>query len=201
MKRALEPYRPILEKLLAHAGSTEGLKRMRLLELGPGRRIHCLRYLMEEVGVEHVDAAGRVKLWPWTRNTAFLRAHVEETYLLDYLRALPSAGLDAAYSRHVMERHSIDPWILLSSRRYWGQFKGNRFSDLKEDYPSSLKNVEAVFRETYRVLKPGGLIVSLIAKRKNSGLSRPFLEGFQPAWIEEERLGARSSLVTVKKRG
>ena len=112
MKRELKPYQPILEKLIAHAGSMEGLKPMRLLELGPGTRIHFLHYLKEEVGVERVEAAGRAKRWPWTRNRAFLKAHVKDAYLLDYLRTIRSASLDAAYSRHVMERHSIDPWVL-----------------------------------------------------------------------------------------
>ena len=58
-----------------------------------------------------------------------------------------------------------------------------------------------MFTEAYRALKPGGLIVSLIAKRKNSGLSKSFLDGLHPERIEEEPLGTLSSLVTVKKGG
>ncbi|MHC4945403.1 MAG: class I SAM-dependent methyltransferase [Planctomycetota bacterium] len=195
----LESFRHILEALLGHAGSLEAFKDKRFLELGPGTRIGLLRFLKEEAGAEHVQGLGKMMIWPWTGHRAFVRAHVENAYLLDALRPIPSASYDAVYSRRVMEQHSIDPWILISSRRFWGRFKGHGFRKLDQDYPSSQANIQAVFKEAYRILKPGGIMVSEIGRRRFSCLDPGFLERFHPKESMEKPFGKMSSLITVVK--
>jgi hypothetical protein len=195
----LGPFLEILRELLAHAGSLEGLRGTRVLELGPRNKVGLMRFLLEVAHAEHIRGVGRMRIWPWTRNRAFVEEHVDDAYLLDHLRKVPSASYDIVYSRHVIEQHSIDPWVLLTSRRYWGQFAKGGFKDLGESYPSSCANVHAIFGEVFRIVKPGGPIVSQIAKTGNSGLDAAFLEGLGATSIRERSLGRRSSIVTVRR--
>lgn len=195
----LAPFRHILEEFLEHAGSPGGLRGMRVLELGPGRRADLLRFLAEQGGASRVLGMGRAVLHPWTRDREFIREHVEEAFLPERLRETADASFDLIYSRRFMERHSIDPWVLLFSRRYWSRFRGEGFRHLGEEFPSSTENIRAVFREAFRVLAPGGVIISEIAKRKYSALERGFLESLGPRRVKERRLGRHSSMVTVVK--
>lgn len=195
----LEPFRHILEEFLAHAGSLDGLAGSRILELGPGRRADLLRYLEEKAGAARVMGIGRAFLPPWTRNRGFIRSHVEDGLLPDRLRPMESASFDVIYSRRVMERHSIDPWVLLFSRTYWQAVLKDELRNPGEAFPSSAENIHAVFREAFRLLVPGGVIVSEIAKRKYSGLDRAFLESLRPRRITERTLGRFSCIVTVVK--
>ncbi len=98
-----------------------------------------------------------------------------------------------------MEQHSIHAGILLTSRVYWRYFKENRFKNQGEDYTSSIPNIRAIFKEAYRILKPGGAIISQIEKRKHSALDRSFLENLGPRQITERLLDRLSSIVTVVK--
>ena len=136
----------------------------------------------------------RYRLRPFLDILRELRVHAGS---LEGLRGLPSRSFDIADSRHVMELHSIDPRVLLTSRRYWSQFTGRGFRDLGEDYPSSRANIRAVFAEVFRVVRPGGVIVSQIARKKNSCLDAEFVESLGPASIRERPLGRLSSIVTV----
>jgi SAM-dependent methyltransferase len=200
-KYGLEPFRHILGALLGHAGKLDAFEGKRFLELGPGRKVGLLRFLKEETGAAHVRGMGRMRIWPWTGHRAFIRDHVDNTYLLEALPHVSDASFDAVYSRHVMERHSIDPWILLASRRYWSRFKGHGFRNLDRRYPSSRANIQAVFREAFRILKPGGIMVSQIGRRRFSCLDPEFLESFDPEMKDEVLIGPMSSLITVKKKG
>ena len=195
----IKPFGEILDEMVSWSGSFEALRGKRALELGPGTRVHMMRFLQEVAGVASAVGVGRAKVWPWTRRRTFLAENVVPSFMLDYLRQAAPASFDIIYSRHVMEQHSIDPWVLIFSRKYWRQFRGNRFQALGEDYPSSKANIQAVFREAWRALKPGGLIVSLIGKRKYSGLAPEFLQSLTPARVSVRALGRLSCVVAAVK--
>jgi hypothetical protein len=108
-------------------------------------------------------------------------------------------GYDLIYSRLVMEQHSINPWILLSSQAYRQQFKKRRFADFDASYPGSIPNLQAVFRKAWALLKPGGVIISVIGKREYSALESSFLGGLKPRHTNLQDLGRLSRIVTLSK--
>jgi SAM-dependent methyltransferase len=196
----LRPFVPILEEMVAQTGSIQGLKGKAVLELGPGSRVNLLRFLHDRGEAGEVLGVGRAPAWPWRRQRAFLEEKVKNIYMLDFLRQGPGASFDLIYSRHVMEHYSIDPWILLCSGKYWRQFKDNRFRNPGVDFPSSRINIQAIFQEAFRLLKPGGAVISQIAKKKHSWLDRAFLEKLGVECIRERLLGKLSCIITVVKK-
>ncbi len=195
---ALAPYREILAELLEHAGPIDTLKDKKILEIGPGNRVNLMRFFSEEMGIE-INGVGRAPLWPWTPHRQYISKHITNTLLLDHLPRVESQSYDIIYSRHVMEQHSIHAGILLTSRTYWRYIRENRFKIPGEDFPSSLPNIQAIFRHCYRTLKPGGIIISQIGRRQYSALDRPFLESLNPQTISERPLGKMSLIVAVTK--
>ncbi len=195
---AIEPYRAILEELLGHVGCLETLNSKTILELGPGNRVNLIRFLAEQIGAD-IRGAGRTPLWPWTPHREFIKRHIENTLLLGYLSKLESQSIDLIYSRHVMEQHSIHAGILLTSRTYWRYIRENSFTDQGPDYPSSTANIQAIFKQCYRILKPGGIIISQIGRRRFSALDRPFLDQLHPQKIVERPIGRMSCIITVIK--
>jgi len=195
----LRPFRAILEEIVGHYHSLDGLTGLRVLELGPGNLVDMMRFLHAHSSVKSITAAGQSLVWPWTRHAAFMREYVQNVSLLTFFREHRGHTWDLIYSRHVMERHSIDPWILLGSRAYWRQFRKKSFSDMGADYPSSQANIQAVFQYAWQSLGPGGIMVSQIAKRKYSGMNKTFLQTFGPKSLSERHLGPLSSIVTVVK--
>ena len=197
-KYRLAPYREILAELIEHAGPIDLLKNKRILELGPGNRVNLMRFLSEEMGAS-VRGIGRAPLWPWKPHSDYIANHVTNAFLLDHLPGIESQSYDIIYSRHVAEQHSIHVAILLTSRIYWRYIRENRFKTPGEDFPSSLPNIHAIFRHCYRILKPGGVIISQIGRRRYSALDRPFLDTFKPRTIAERPLGKMSCMVTFIK--
>jgi len=196
----LGPFSPILAEMLKHFETLDNLSGRTVLELGPGNRVELMRFLAQECAVESIQGVGRSIVWPWTRHKAFVRAHVMNARFLDFLGAKQrAADYDLIYSRLVMEQHSIDPWILLGSEAYRQQFKKRRFADFDESYPGSIPNLQAVFRKAWALLKPGGVIISCIGKRKYSALDRPFLDDLKPSHIYAQDLGRLSRIVSLSK--
>lgn len=196
----LRPFAPILTEILGHFESLENLADRTVLELGPGSRVGLLRFLAQECAVKSIQGVGRSVLWPWTRHQAFMRAHVVNVRLLDFLGSQQQdAGYDLIYSRQVMEQHSIDPWILFGSQAYWQQFKQQKFTDFDASYPGSIPNLQAIFRRAWARLRPGGVIISHIGKRKYSALDRAFLDELKPSDNRAQDLGRFSLMVVVVK--
>jgi hypothetical protein len=196
----LGPFSPILEEMLQHFESLDKLRDRTVLELGPGNRVELMRFLAQEAAVESIQGVGRSIVWPWTRHRAFIQAHVVNARLLEFFKAQRrGTGYDLIYSRLVMEQHSIDPWILLSSEAYRQQFKKRRFTDFDASYPGSIPNLQAVFLKAWTLLYPGGVIISVIGKRKYSALDSSFLERLKPRYINVQDLGRLSCIVTLGK--
>lgn len=197
---SLRPFGPILGEMLGHFKTLDNLKGRSVLELGPGNRVDMMRFLARETGVTSIRGAGKSVLWPWTRHQAFIHAHVENIRLLDFFARPENASTyDLIYSRQVMEQHSIDPWILISSQAYRQQFKKQTFTDFDASYPGSVPNLQAIFRQAWARLRPGGVIISHIGKRKYSALDRDFLDGLKPHHIQAQDLGRLSRMIVLAK--
>jgi hypothetical protein len=158
-----------------------------------------LSFLATETSIASIKGIGRVPLTVRPRPAARTSAIIENTYLLPYLQGLESGSVDIVYSRYVMEQHSIHAWVLLTSRIYWRYLKENKFNRPEQDYPSSRPNLQAIFKEACRIIKPGGIIISQIAKKRYSALDGRFLEDCRLSKVSERELGKLSTIVTVVK--
>jgi hypothetical protein len=196
---ALTPFIPILQQILSDFGELGNLNGKDVLELGPGARVDLMRYLLDKAELRSIAGAGHSMHRPWSRQRRFIREHVMNVRLLDYFKAPLVPRYDLIYSRFVFEQHSIDPWILLTSRAYWRQFKKKDFHDFDETYPASIPNLRAVFDRAWQVLRAQGLFVALIGKRKYAALDRDFLERYRPRVLNIRDIGRLSQIVTVGK--
>ncbi|MFC1764610.1 hypothetical protein ACFL6U_21395 [Planctomycetota bacterium] len=195
----LRPFVPILEKILSHYGSLTVLRDKDVLELGPGVRVDMMRFLQNVMGVRSISGTGSAVYWPWTQQRAFIRQHIVNQCFLEFFGSHRRAQYDLIYSRLVFEQHSIDPWRLLTGGAYWRQFKKMDFREFDETYPASIPNLRAVFKAAWKTLRPGGIIVSFVGKRKYTALDPAFLEGLRPSHYNIEEVGPLSAVITVKR--
>ena len=198
-KYRLKPFEPVITEILKHFHSIDKLKELDCLELGPANLTDMMRFLKDQAQVKSISAAGRGIIWPWTRHKNFIRENIQNTNFLEFFKNNKSRKFDLIYSRHVMEQHSINPWILLASREYWAQFKKSSFNNFDEHYPASPANIQSVFKRAWKSLRPGGIIISQIAKHKYSCLDDEFLKKLKPAHIEKRLLGSLSCIISVTK--
>jgi len=196
---ALTPFVPILQQVLNYFGDLGKLRGRDVLELGPGTRVDLMRFLSDKAELRSIKGVGHSVHRPWSRQRRFIRQHVMNVRLLDYLKAPLTPRYDLIYSRFVFEQHSIDPWILLTSRAYWRQFKKKDFHDFDQTYPASIPNLRSVFDRVWQVLRSQGLFVALIGKRKYAALDRDFLERYRPRVLNIRDIGRLSQIVTVGK--
>ncbi len=197
----LAPFAEILKEMLAHWGSLDGLRGIDVLELGPNTRVEMMRFLETSAGVKSIRGVGQTVVWPWIPQRAFIRDHVESCRFLQFFERDTPSRFDLIYSRHVMEQHSIHPWVLLTSAAYWAQFKKKAYADFDESYPSSVPDIQATFKAAWKTLRPGGLIISQIGKRKYGCLDETFLATLdpQPSAVHRRDIGSLSSMVTATK--
>ncbi|MCH8218584.1 MAG: hypothetical protein IH892_17635 [Planctomycetes bacterium] len=197
----LAQFEDILTEMLAHWGSLDGLRGIDVLELGPNTRVEMMRFLETSAGVKSIRGVGQTVLWPWIPHQAFIRDHVESCRFLQFFERDTPSRFDLIYSRHVMEQHSIHPWVLLTSAAYWAQLKKKACADFDESYPSSVPNIQATFKAAWNALRPGGLIISQIGKRKYGCLDEAFLATLdpQPSAVHRRDIGSLSSMVTATK--
>ena len=195
----LQGFRPIIAELLQSLGALTNLQDRDILELGPGTNPELLRFLKKEIGPRSVQGVGKTVIYPWTRHKQFIRANIVDQYILDFFNGAGSQSYDLIYSRHVMEQHSIHPWLLLTHKEYRQAIKNNSFNNLSSRYPSSPENIQAIFRECYRCLKPGGIMVALIGKHKYHCFPDDFLKKFSFHGIRASPLGKISCIMTFAK--
>ncbi|HHJ53616.1 MAG TPA: hypothetical protein ENJ89_10510, partial [Caldithrix abyssi] len=168
----LKPFRFILDEILGRFGSLDGLRGKRILELGPGGKLQLLTFLIKESPAQVVRGVGR---HAGISGSAVREMYVDNAELLTFLKKLPARSFDLIYSRHVMEAHSINPLVLLGSKAYWRAVRQGTISHPDETFPASVPNLQAIFKQALRVLTPGGVIISQIAKKKYSALTPEFL--------------------------
>ncbi len=197
----LAPFADILTEVFAHWGSLDALRGIDVLELGPSARVGMMRFLATKVGVKSMRGVGQTVVWPWVPHRDFIREHVESCRFLQFFERDTPSRFDLIYSRHVMEQHAINPWVLLTSAVYWAQFKKKAFANFDESYPSSVPNVQATFKAAWDTLRPGGLIISQIGKRKYGCLDEAFLGTLDPnpSVVHRRDIGSISSMVTATK--
>ena len=198
-KYRLQPFKEIIHELLQVYPQLPEIQNISILELGPGTRVNLLRFLAEEIPGAIVRGAGRHVVWPWTPQRGFIGQHVANAFLLPHLKNLPVQSVDIIYSRHVMEQHSIHAGILITSPVYRRYIRDNRFQKPGVDLPSSVPNLQAVFRAAYKALKKNGMIISQIAKAKYGVLDDSFLKKLKAKQVNRRPIGRLSEIVTVIK--
>ena len=196
-KYHLDDFKEIMEALFSHFGKMENLKGKSILELGPGTKLNMFRFLTEESHAAVVQAAGKTI----ALKNKELQGRVADAYLIPFLKTQKAKSADCIYSRHVFEQNSFHPLLLLKHPAYRKAIKENTFKHPGAEFPASRENMQAVFKQAWRVLKPGGVIISQIAKRKSSVLTEEFLARLKPAAkrIERKELGRFSEIVTIVK--
>ncbi len=196
-KYRLKDFKEIIRALIAHLGDIEDLKGKTILELGPGSRQNLIRFLRNETGAASVLAAGKTITLMGKKSDE----KPADTYLLPFLKSQKAKSIDIIYSRHVLEKNSIHPFLLIKHPAYWKAIRDNSINNPGSDFPASIANMQAVFNQAYRILKPGGIIISQIAKRKNSALTDAFLSRLKPRpkRVKTKELGRRSKIITVVK--
>jgi len=190
----LKAFQQIIAELLAIYPTFPELPGLKLLELGPGQNLELLRLLRDQGKAAVVQGIGRSRAAFWKRPQPRNAGLVEDTLILPALQQRAAASVDLIYSRHVLEQHSIEAAILLQDPEFKRTIKDNRFGDLPEAFPAAPRNILAIFGECYRILKPGGVIISQIAKQKYRVLLPEGLQAFKPAKLSFRQLGRFSEL-------
>jgi len=193
----LKDFRYILDALLDWAGDLKGLEGKSVLELGPGTKLNLLKFLKQETAAARVSGVGKtIKLMK--SDSSLL---LSDSYILPFIKKQKAKTFDVIYSRHLFEANSIHPFLLIKHPVYWNTIKENRFGNPGSDFPSSIANMQAIFFEAYRLIKPSGLLIAQIGKRKYSALTPDFLNTLKPRpkQIKQNDFGKFSQIITVDK--
>ncbi len=119
--------------------------------------------------------------------------------ILPALRTMETESMDLIYSRHVLEQHSIEARILLQHPGFKSAIRNNQFDDLPESFPASRRNIQAVFKECQRILKPSGASIVQVAKKKYGVLSEATLQAYEPRELQVANIGRYSELIMLVK--
>ena len=121
-----------------------------------------------------------------------------ESLLLPALQAFPSKSVNIIFSRHVLERHSLDGRLMFKLPQYRRAIQENQFHDLPVDFPGSTANLEAILRECIRILDQGGVFVAQIARRKYNPLNSAWFEAAGMQQVRMRDLGRRSQIYSFR---
>jgi len=194
----LKLFSEILRETLNHFGSLQALNDCRILELGPGGKRNMLRFFQQEASPKEVRGIGRMPGRLGAKNKDE-NIKLSNTFLLPALRSFKSQSYQLIYSRHVLEEHSINPLVLLSSSVYWRAIKENRIKNPDKYFPSSRANILAVLKEAFRVLKPGGLLLAQVAKDKNCPINEAVMKPLSIRKYRKRKLDRLSALWIISK--
>ena len=195
----LKPFKSIIDELVKIYPNFPVLDGLSIIELGPGSNINLLKYLCDNSSVKSILGIGKSQPGFWKKRDSNQNL-VIDAFILPALKEIKSLSVDLIYSRHVMEQHSIQAAILLKHPQYRAAIRDNSFDDLSETFPASPKNIQSIFKECHRILKPGGTIISQIAKKKYRVLSPEMFESFDPERFTYRDLGrfSETSIFTKK---
>ncbi len=192
----LKQFEVILNELLNWSKTFEHLKGKHILELGPGNRLGLLHFLSQESGAK-VEGVGKTI---YIKKSA-AAALVTDSDFQPFFKTVKAKSYDVIYSRYVFETNSYHPLLLLKHPDYLKAIAQNTISNPYANFPSSLGDKQTVFKLAYRALKPGGIIISHLVKRKNSALTADFLSTLKPKpkEVRSEKLKGFSAMVIVVK--
>lgn len=198
-KYHLKLFSQILQEIVLYYELPGALRAKTVLELGPGTKMNLLRFFARESGAQSLTGVGRIPEWLWFPGRQEMKNYLKNSYILPFLNKQKSKSVDLIYSRHVMEKHSIHPLLLLKHPAYRKALKEKRLANPGKDFPSSAANIQAIYKETFRLLKPGGLLVAQIGKKKNSVLTDDFIKTLHLSKINVRSIGYLSQIVTMQK--
>lgn len=198
-KSVLKPFGEILTELEWALDDIDKFKALDILELGPGNESGLLKSLSElcEKGTVAGVGISSKPLLPWRKVPKSV--NIQRSLILPYLRELEASSLDLIYSRHVLELHSMDARLLIRHPEYKKAIRENAFQDLPESFPAGQKNILAIFAACYRALRPGGILITQVAKRKFAVLTEAGLQSFEPSKLRFRSLGRLSEISTFVK--
>jgi len=179
-------------------GDLHGVAGKRVLELGPGRREDLLELLLHFKA--EASAVGMSTPRWWNRKRQLVSPRIRSAYIYPFLTSEPSESYDLIISRHVLEQYSLDAGLLLKDPAFKEAIRSNSFKDLPESFPASQKNLLAIFMACYRVLKPGGVLITQVAKKKVAILTEAGLQEFRPSKFRFRSLGRLSEISTFVKQ-
>ena len=197
---SLKKFEFILAEIIAHFPNFPELPELTVIELGPGPNLNLLRFIRDHSQALSVTGIGLTKASFWQKKRLVEDdLLILDSFILPALRDKKPNSVDLIISRHVLEQHSIEAAILLKNPRFRHAIRNNQFGNLPESFPASVKNIQVIFGECYRILKPGGVIITQVAKKKYRVLIQAGLEAFKPAELTFKDIGKFSEISTFVK--
>ncbi len=191
----LKSFDHILEAISAQFHEFPDLVNRTILELGPGSNTQLLRFLKDQSHSSSIQGIGLTRPTFWKREKQSEDEDIIlQSLILPALQVKDANSHDLIISKHVLEQHSIEAAILLKDPNFKQAIRDNRFSDLPKSFPASVKNIQAIFAECYRILKPGGVIITQVAKKKYRVLIPEGLQAFNPKQLTFKDIGRFSEI-------
>ncbi len=192
----INDFKNIITEIMREHKSIENLKHLKILELGPGVKLDLIKFLKNEAKVKEANSVGK-HLFLLKRSSS--QDCLKDSYILPYLKSLPNNHVDLIYSRFVMERYSIHPLILIFSPYYKNLiFKGAKKEVMKE-YPSSGENIIECYKQIFKVLVEGGIIISEVSKKWLAELNDEVIKSLKFKKVIDYPTGKFSHIWVLRK--
>lgn len=191
--KALVPFAPLVDLLLAQNGSRETLQGLQLVELGPGRRTALSAHLTTLLG-DHFTCVGLPRFGSDLASYRFEDINA-------YLARRKRASIDIALSRHVLEENSFHPLTLLRSPAFRTLLRRGKSEEVMRQLPGSRSYLARTMRELARTIRPGGKVIGMVVDRRRADCI--FEEATQRDFevVVREAIGRRRGRFVLRRRG